>query len=295
MDPWHVPVDQARALRLICPLPDGHVTGVQQVARRGDTVVIATLTQTIRHDTWGGLRVTVKSPATGESNNWFGFAEHKVFNESVYPADLRDGTLSRLNQGDLLRVDRIRAGALRDAVEDYTAVFAAQADPEFLASARLEGLFGLAQRLDHLSSAHPDVLAGRAEAHAEVLRETAFAIRDDLLPLAGERRAADGEQFGLGKGLPNLAKLRGHLETLATGADEAEHPELAERFRGHAAALGYIADRIRSDYATSAAQAGERFAAARSAGQALTPPADATAAATRRADGQSPPITRGRR
>ncbi|MEY9876293.1 hypothetical protein ABH931_005803 [Streptacidiphilus sp. MAP12-33] len=266
MDPWRTPVDRAKALSLISPFPDGTVVGVQQQARRGGMVVVATLTQTIRQDTWSGIRVGVVSPAAGEvDSNWFSFADHRLFDESLYPRDARSGELDRLNQRDLLQPHCLRPDRLRDAVEVYTGAFAPPADPEFVALARLGALHGLARRLDHVGSAYPQTLPGNAFAHAEVLREVASEIHTSLLPLAGESQAADSAPLGLPDGLASLRKLRTALTWLARSAGEAEHPGYGEVFRKHAAALAEIGEAITTDFAACPPAAdGMRVGAARS-------------------------------
>ncbi|MEY9956832.1 hypothetical protein [Streptacidiphilus sp. MAP5-52] len=285
MNPWHTPVDRGQALRLICPLPDGHVAGVQQVARRGDVAIIASLTQTIRQDTWNGVRIAITSTSGGEvAANWFGFAEHQVFDQSTFPRGERDRELDRLNQRDLLSVGSIRAHRLRDAVEVYTGVFAPPPDPAFTASARLEGLFALAQHLDHLDSTEPGALAGRALIHAEVLREVANEIHTELLPLAGERQAADGLPTGLTDGLANLHTMRDSLSALALGADAADHRELAEVFRFQAGMVGGIAAEIQADL-TRTGQSKARAAMARTTAGTAASKADAP---PRRASGAGP-------
>ncbi|MEV4559437.1 hypothetical protein AB0K51_20935 [Kitasatospora sp. NPDC049285] len=281
MDPWRTPVDRAKALRLISPFPDGTVVGVQQQARRGDMVVVATLTQTIRQDTWSGIRVGIVSPAAGQvDSNWFSFTDHRLFDETLYPRDARSGELDRLNQRDLLQPHRLRPDRLRDAVEVYTGAFAPPADPEFVALARLGALHGFARRLDHLGSAYPQTLAGNAFAHAEVLREVASEIHTSLLPLAGESQAADSAPLGLPDGLAALRKLRSVLTSLAHSADEAEHP-YGEVFRKHAAELSAIDEAITADFTASPPAAnGTRVGAARRASPTAASTVEAERAAT---------------
>ncbi|MEU4300068.1 hypothetical protein [Kitasatospora aureofaciens] len=264
LDPWRIPIDRATALRLICPLPDGAVAGVQQVARRGDFVITAVLTQTIRHDTWDGIRIGVGSPGGGEvAANWFGLAEHQVFGKAGRLREAGHHELDRVNQARLLQYDRIRAGRLRDAVDVYTAAVASPAPPEFAASARLGALDGLARRLDHVGSTYPHVLAGRSFIHAEMLREVHSELHHDLLPLTGERQAADNAPLGLTNGLAAMRKLAESLLELADSADYAEHPAGA-RFREQAQALAAIDEQITADYARSLGSAtGDRATAAR--------------------------------
>ena len=293
MDPWHTPVDRAKALRLISPLPDGTVVGVQQQARRGDMVVIATLTQTIQHDTWAGIRVGIVSPAVGEvSANWFSFTDHRLFDETPYPRDARSGELDRHNQQDLLQPHRLRPDHLRDAVEVYTSALAPPAEPEFIAVAHLGALWGMARRLDHVGSAYPETLAGRASVHAEVLRDVAHEIHNSLLPLTGERQAADSAPLGLPSGLASLRKLRTALTALAHSADEAEHPGYGEVFRDHVEDLGAIDEAITADLAAGPATVdGPRLGAALSASPTA---AAATAADWSAADAPRPGSTPGR-
>jgi len=265
MDPWHTPVDRAKALSLISPFPDGTVVGVQQQARRGDMVAVATLTRTFQ-DTWSGIRVAVISPTVGEvSSNWFRFADHRLFDETLYPREARSGELDRLNQQDLLQPHRLRPDRLRDAVEVFTGAFAPPADPEFVAIARLGALWGMARRLDHVGSAYPLALAGRAFAHADVLREVAHDIHTSLLPLTGEWKAADSAPLGLPHGLAVLRKLRAGLISLADSAEGAEHPGYGKVFRDHAEDLDAIDEAITADLAKGPPSAdGARVGAARS-------------------------------
>lgn len=119
------PVNHAKALALICPLHDGIVAGQRQVARRGELVVSAELAATVREDTWNGVRIRIVSPSVGEvAVNWFGFAEHGVFNERHLPPSPSEGTLNSYNASSLLIAGRIDADHLRAAVAAYTDVFA---------------------------------------------------------------------------------------------------------------------------------------------------------------------------
>lgn len=112
------------ALTLISPLPDGIVAGLKQVARCGDLIVSAELAATIREDTWAGIRIRIVSPSVGEvAANWFGFAEHSVFDNQHQPPTANDGMLNRNNAAALLTADRIDAHQLRTAVAAYTGVF----------------------------------------------------------------------------------------------------------------------------------------------------------------------------
>ncbi|MFD0561862.1 hypothetical protein ACFQ2M_07300 [Kitasatospora saccharophila] len=250
MDPWRIPVDRAKALRLISPLCDGTVAGVQQAARRGDMAVTAALTQTIRQDTWSGVRVSILSPSAGEiASNWFGFAEHGTFGERRDLRDARTGELDRLNQQDLLQPRRLRPDRLRDAVEDYTGAFALPCAPEFAATARLGAMEAMARRLEHVGSTHPQTLAGRAYEHAEVLREVAQEIHASLLPLTGEWKAADSTPFDLPAGLNALRRLRDALTSLADRADEAERHVNPWALRKHVRDLDAIDAEIRADLA----------------------------------------------
>ncbi|MBD0688300.1 hypothetical protein [Streptomyces sp. CBMA123] len=204
MDPWHIPVDRAKALTLISPLPDGKVAGTKQVARRGGLIVTAELTETMRYDTWNGVRVQIVSPHTGElGSSWFGFDEYNVLNPRFLHGMGARGNLLRSNQADLLKPGRIRAQALRAAVASYTAVFAPLPEPSVAArdavADRLGALGQLQEALDHLSArfsefGHPDAGA-RFHSHAEVLREIGQEITADLQQFAppgtaGARRSA---------------------------------------------------------------------------------------------------------
>ncbi|MFJ4676879.1 hypothetical protein [Kitasatospora sp. NPDC088783] len=285
MDPWRIPVDRARALRLISPLPDGTVAGVQQVARRGDMTVTATLTQAIGMDTWSGIRVSILSPSAGRvASNWFSFADHRLFDESLYPRDARNGELDQLNQQDLLQPHRVRPDRLRDAVEDYTAALALPCAPEFAAAARLGALTAMVRRLDHVRSIHPQALAGRAFEHAEVLREVAQEIHASLLPLTGEWKAADSAPFSLPAGLGALRRLRDALTSVADRADEAGRGEGAV-FRQHAKDLDGLDAEITADLTGPRTAGGTRAAAAASS----SPATASTNAPDRPATGASPP------
>ncbi|MGW2397090.1 hypothetical protein ACWCYY_11105 [Kitasatospora sp. NPDC001664] len=283
LSPRIEPVDRAKALRLICPLPDGTVTGLQQVARRGDMVVTAELTQTIRVDTWDGVRIRIVSPSAGAVDaNWFGFSEHGVFNERHRAPSARDGgrELTAYNAEFMLTYASVDAYRLRDAVAEYTSVFTPAPAPEFTAAAHLGVLDGMARRLDHLGSVSPQSLAGRAHAHAEVLREVIGEIHISLLPLTGERLAADDERVDLPDALAALGQVSTALTELALSAEEAGHAGQAQVFREHAQALGAIGEEITTDLAADpssqlpdTARAG-RSAAARAGATAvaLSPP-----------------------
>ncbi|WP_416971591.1 hypothetical protein [Streptomyces sp. 4F14] len=273
-------VDQAKALRLICPLPDGAVVGLRQVARRGDVVITAELAQTIREDTWSGIRIRIVSPSAGAVDaNWFGFSQYDVFNGRYHAPSARDcGELARYNAHVMLVADGIDARRLRDAAAEYTAAFAPPPAPEFTAAAHLGALFSMARRLDHLGSIKPKILAGRAFAHAEVLRDVAGEIHLDLLPLTGERQAADSAPVEVTEGLADLRKLRTALAALAHSADLGDHSGYGEIFRGHAANLDGIDHEITTDLAADRAAAeGARPSAAVS----TSPTALATSGADR--------------
>ncbi|MFJ7244457.1 hypothetical protein ACIQWA_07370 [Kitasatospora sp. NPDC098652] len=204
MDPWQIPVDRAQALTLISPLSDGTVAGTKQVARRGDLIVTAELTQTIRHDTWNGVRVRIVSPQSGQlDSSWFGFDEYDVLDPCFLHGMGAGGNLLRSNQADLLKPDRIRAQALRAAVASYTTVLAPLPEPSVAArdavADRLGALEQLQEALDNLSDrvselGHPDAGA-RLHSHVEVLRDIGQKITADLQQFvppgtAGARRSA---------------------------------------------------------------------------------------------------------
>ncbi|GGR06107.1 hypothetical protein [Kitasatospora griseola] len=177
------------------------------MARRGDLVVTAELSQTIRQDTWNGVRIRIVSPSAGVVDaNWFGFAEHAVFNERNQAPSARDGgaELTPYNAAFMLTYNSIDAYRLRDAVADYTSVFVPPPAPEFTAAAKLGTLHATARRLDHLGSVDPQHLTGRAFIHAEVLREVVGEIHLSLLPLTGERQSADSSAVELSDGLDAL-------------------------------------------------------------------------------------------
>ncbi|MFJ1795259.1 hypothetical protein [Kitasatospora griseola] len=251
-------------------------------------VVTAELAQTIREDTWSGVRIRIVSPSAGAVDaNWFGFSQYDVFNERHRAPSARDGggELTRYNADFMLVTDGIDASRLRKAVAEYTAVFAPPPAPEFAAAAHLGSLFSMARRLDHLGSVKPETLAGRAFAHAEVLREVAGGIHLDLLPLTGERQAADSAPVEVADGLAALRKLRTALTALAHCADVAEHPGHGEVFRGHAESLDGIDHEITTDLAADRAAAdGARASAA----TRISPTAFATSGADRPTAGATP-------
>lgn len=250
-------------------------------------VVTAELAQTIRDDTWSGIRIRIISPAAGQVDaNWFGFAEHAVFNEQQRAPSARDGgrVLTAYNAEFMLTYAGVDAYRLRDAVAEYTAVFVPAPAPEFTAAAHLGVLDGMARRLDHLGSASPKSLAGRAFAHAEVLREVVGEIHSGLLPLTGERLAADNGRVELPAGLAALGRVGTALTELALSAEEADQAGWAQVFREHAQALVAIREEITADLAAdpsgalpATARAG-RSAAARAGATpvALSPPSAGT-------------------
>ncbi|MET8981701.1 hypothetical protein ABZX85_39520 [Streptomyces sp. NPDC004539] len=251
-------------------------------------VVTAELAQTIREDSWSGIRIRIVSPsADAVDANWFGFSQYDVFNERHHAPSARDGRgeLARYNADFVLVADGIDARRLRDAVAEYTAAFAPPPAPEFTAAAHLGALFSMARRLDHLGSIKPKTLAGRAFAHAEVLRDVAGEIHLDLLPLTGERQAADNAPVEVTEGLADLRKLRTALAALAHSADLGDHPGYGEIFRGHAANLDGIDHEITADLtADRAAAEGARPSAAVS----TSPTALATSGVDRSGAGTTP-------
>jgi hypothetical protein len=253
--------------------------------------IVATLTQTIREDTCSGVRVSIVSPTAGEVDaNWFSFQDHDVFGETRSPREARSGELDRLNQRDLLQVDRIRAWQLRAGVETYTAAFAPAAPPEFLAASRLGALVGPAGRLDHLGSIYPRLLNGRALGHAHVLREVAAEIYHDLLPLVGLSQTADSAPLSLLNGLSELRRLQTSLVDLAASAEDADLPDHAAIFSDHAQVLAGIDEQISADHQrdlarisadrgpAADARAPERVSAARSSSPVAAAPVGPSAA-----------------
>ncbi|MFE2722792.1 hypothetical protein [Kitasatospora sp. NPDC059327] len=264
------------------------------MARRGDMVVTAELAQTIRSDTWNGVRIRIVSPSAGQLDaNWFGFAEHAVFNERNRAVPARDGgaELTPYNASSLLTYDGIDAYRLRDAVADYTSVFMPPPAPEYTAAAKLGVLHATARRMDHLGSVDPQSLAGRALAHAEVLREVVGEIHLGLLPLTGELQGADSSAVELPEGLAALGTVRTALTDLARSTEEAGHTGQAEVFREHAQSLAAISAEITADLAADRADAPHgnprtsRAGAARAGSAAVAlsaPTAGAAAPATSR-------------
>ncbi|MCG6497080.1 hypothetical protein [Kitasatospora sp. A2-31] len=255
------------------------------MARRGDMVVTAELSQTIRADTWNGVRVRIVSPSAGPVDaNWFGFAEHRLFNEGNRAPSARDGgaELTAYNAEFMLTYDGIDADRLRDAVAAYTSAFVPAPAPEFTVAAKLGALHATARQLDHLGSINPQHLAGRAFAHAEVLREVVGEIHLGLLPLAGEWRGADSSAVELSDGLAALGTVRTALTELACGAEEAGHTGQAQLFREHARSLDAIDAEISADLAADRAAAPppsrktSRAGAARTANAAVAMSAPAT-------------------
>ncbi|MEU4113259.1 hypothetical protein AB0F71_02000 [Kitasatospora sp. NPDC028055] len=254
------------------------------MARRGDMVVTAELTQTIRQDTWNGVRIRIVSPTAGAVDaNWFGFAEHQVFNERNRAPSARDGgaELTPYNAEFMLTYDGIDAYRLRDAVADYTSAFVLPPAPEFAAAAALGVLHATAGRLDHLGSIDPQHLAGRALTHAEVLREVVGEIHLDLLPLTGERQGADSSTVELSDGLAALTTVRTALTDLASGAEEAGHTGQAQLFREHARSLDAIHAEISADLTADPPQSRgtSRAGAARAGNAAVAVSAPAAGAA----------------
>ncbi|MFI9787322.1 hypothetical protein ACIHEI_28030 [Kitasatospora sp. NPDC051984] len=258
------------------------------MARRDDMVVTAELAQTIREDTWSGIRIRIVSPSAGAIDaNWFGFSQYGVFNERHRAPSARDGggELTRYNADFLLVLDGIDARRLRDAVAEYTAAFAPPPAPEFTVAAHLGALFSMARRLDHLGSVASQTLAGRAFAHAEVLRDVAGEIYFDLLPLTGERQAADSAPVAVAEWPAALRQLRTALIAVADCADEGEHPGRGDVFRAHAATLDGIDHEITADLAADRAAAeGARASAAMSA----SPAAGAASGTARSGAGPTP-------
>ncbi|MFB7474251.1 hypothetical protein [Kitasatospora sp. NPDC056184] len=251
------------------------------MARRGDLVVTAELAQTIWQDTWNGVRIRIVSPSAGVVDaNWFGFAEHRVFNEKNRAPSARDGgaELTPCNAEFMLTYDGIDAYRLRDAVADYTSVFVPPPAPEFTAAAKLGALHATARRLDHLGSIDPQRLAGRAFAHAEVLREVVGEIHLSLLPLTGERQDADSSEVELSDGLAALSTVRAALTDLARSAEEADHTGQAEVFHEHARSLDAIHTEISADLAADPPRSrrASRAGAARAGNAAVAVSAPAT-------------------
>ncbi|MGV9266628.1 hypothetical protein ACWDRR_18445 [Kitasatospora sp. NPDC003701] len=217
-------------------------------------VVTAELSQTIRADTWDGVSVRIVSPAAGAVDaTWFGFAEHGVFNEKNRAQSARDGgaELTPYNAEFMLTYDGIDAYRLREAVADYTSVFLPPPAPEFAAATQLGVLNATARWLDHLGSIDPQGLAGRAFAHAEILREIVGEIHVGLLPLTGELRDSDSSAIKLPDGLAALSRVSTALTDLARSAEEASHTDQATLFREHARSLDAINAEISADLAAA--------------------------------------------
>ncbi|MGW3228626.1 hypothetical protein [Kitasatospora sp. NPDC001095] len=286
----YTPVDQAKALRLIRPLPDGTTTGLQQIACRADTVVIATLEQGSVHDTWTGINVRIVSPAYGElPGNWFGFAEHSVFNRDARDGRSDAGTLTRENQRDLLCAKGILPDAVREAVDTYVRVFAPAEAPQFTAMHQVDGLWWLADHLVDLRAAYPQAMADRSLPYLDpdVLSEVAGGIYNDLEDLTGEWEAVQGARTtSIKDDLQLLRGLRSSLLELARPSVTDTYT--AGEFRRHVKTLDEIASQITTGLRQPVAALGDspRRAAALSssatAPSAAPPPADAV----RGADGE---------
>ncbi|MFJ9446748.1 hypothetical protein ACIRRH_33550 [Kitasatospora sp. NPDC101235] len=242
-------------MRFIRPLPDGTTTGLQQITHRADAVIIATLAQGSVHDTWTGINIRIVSSAYGElPGNWFGFAEHSVFNR-----DGRSdaGTLTRENQRDLLCARGILPDAVREAVDTYIRVFAPAEAPQFTAMHQVDALWWLADHLVDLRAVHPHALADSSFPHLDpdVLNEVAGGIYGDLEDLTGEWEAVPATRTtSIRDDLKLLRSLRSSLVALSDPSIAGPH--LASSFRRHVETLDEIDSQIavglRLPHATSA-------------------------------------------
>lgn len=288
----NTPVDQAKALRFIRPLPDGTTTGLQQIARRADTVIIATLAQGSRHDAWTGIDVRIVSAAYGAlPGNWFGFAEHSTFTRDARNGRSDAGALTPENQRDLLCAEGILPDAVREAVDTYVRVFAPAEAPQFTAMHQIDGLWWLAEHLVDLRATHPQALAGRSLPYLDpdLVNEVACGIYNDLEGLTGEWEAVQGARTTSVKDdLQLLRGLRSSLLDLASPSVTGNH--LSHEFRRHVETLDEITSQITTGLRRPVAVAGDspRRAAALST-SATAPPSLAApppTGAARGADGE---------
>ncbi|MFB7672694.1 hypothetical protein ACFC26_14915 [Kitasatospora purpeofusca] len=274
----NTPVDQAKALRFIRPLADGTTTGLQQIARRADTVIIATLAQGSQHDTWTGIDVRIVSTAYGElPGNWFGFAEHSTFTRDARNGRTDVGALTPENQRDLLRAGGILPDAVRGAVDTYVRVFAAAEAPQFTAMHQIDGLWWLAEHLVDVRAIHPQALAGLSLPYLDpdLLNEVACGIYNDLEDLTGEWGAVQGARTtSIRDDLQLLRGLRSSL--LALAVPSATGNRLSHKFRRHVETLDKITSQITTGLRRPAASAGDsprRAAALITSATAPPPPA----------------------
>ncbi|AUY50429.1 hypothetical protein [Streptomyces sp. CB01881] len=109
-------VSHGDVLAKIRPLVGAAVSGIKQVCRVGDLILIASLAQTIRSETYDGITVRVISPRAGQLDvNQFRFAEH-----GTLPLNAA-GEITIYNADCLDEPGALDAQELRDAIGRYVA------------------------------------------------------------------------------------------------------------------------------------------------------------------------------
>ncbi|MFI6447845.1 hypothetical protein [Kitasatospora sp. NPDC050543] len=103
------------ALTKIRPLVGGAASGIKQVCRVGDIILVASLT-TLSDEWYDGITVRVLSHRAGELDvNHFQFAEHGTLPHHA------DGVLTPYNAHRLDEPGALEPQALRDAIGRYVA------------------------------------------------------------------------------------------------------------------------------------------------------------------------------
>ncbi|SEM65754.1 hypothetical protein [Streptacidiphilus jiangxiensis] len=121
-------VDHALVLARLDPLNSGTVTGRQQTLHLPDAglTVTADLAQSIRADTYPGVRVRIISLQHGVlDTNVFGFTEHGTFTnaEESLAYGERAAAITLYNQDRVFQPDRCHPDRLRDAIRTYITAF----------------------------------------------------------------------------------------------------------------------------------------------------------------------------
>ncbi|MEV8095192.1 hypothetical protein [Kitasatospora sp. NPDC085879] len=109
-------VNHGDALTKIRPLVGGAVSGIRQVCRVGDVILVASLAEAIRDEWYDGITVRVLSHRAGELDvNHFRFADHGTLPHHD------GGVLTAYNAHLLDELGALEPQGLRDAIGRYIA------------------------------------------------------------------------------------------------------------------------------------------------------------------------------
>ncbi|MFI9157467.1 hypothetical protein [Kitasatospora aureofaciens] len=112
-------VSHACILTALDVLDGGVVEGRVHITRSGPVIITARLHETIRHDVYDGVTVTVATLTAGEiARNFFSFSQHSTLPEA------ENSKITTYNHHDMAMGGDITPARLRSSVANYIAHFA---------------------------------------------------------------------------------------------------------------------------------------------------------------------------